>query len=287
MVNGQVELDCSDKRSVRGSLEERAAASLWDSKLSGTMVPPPRFTVESPTLASGYRVQSLNARRWGSIGRKIVGHKIGMTSIAIQKQFGIDHPTRGSLFDSMIYPSGAQVTLPPACSQGRAEGEIAFVMRYNLDAGRPTLNDTLDAIAYALPAIEIVNSRVANWDVTPFDFVADNAGAEFAILGSDRIAANARDLSMVTMEMELNGAIGSRGTGTDCLGSPVRALHWLVCHLIEHGSVLRKNDIVMSGSLGPALPVKSGDIVKVRIDNLAPVCVQFTDLRPNASQCAF
>src|SRR5665213_3568766 len=171
--------------------------------------------MENPNLASGYRVQLLNARRWGSTGGKMVGHKIGMTSIAIQKQFGIDHPTRGSLFDSMIHPSGAQVTFPPACSQGRAEGEIAFVMRHNLDAGRPTLNDTLDAVAYALPAIEIVNSRVANWDVTPFDFVADNAAAEFVILGSDQIAVNAGDLAIVIMEMELNGELGSRGTGAD------------------------------------------------------------------------
>lgn len=285
MLTGPVEPDCSPTRSAWNSPEERVAAAIWGAQSSGTTLPPPRLAMPNPTLAAGYRVQSLNARRRESTGGKMVGHKIGMTSIAIQKQFGIDHPTRGSLFDSMIHPSGAQAALPPACSQGRAEGEIAFVMRHDLDAGRPTLDDTLDAIAYALPAIEIVNSRVANWDVTPFDFVADNAAAEFAILGSDKIAVPACDLAMVTMEMELNGKIGCRGTGADCLGSPVRALHWLALHLIEHGGVLRKNDIVMSGSLGPALSVKPGDTVRVRIGDLAPVCVQFTEKRRNASQC--
>jgi 2-keto-4-pentenoate hydratase len=253
-----------------------AAASLWSAMSSGSTIPPPRLSMVNPGVAEGYRVQALNVRRWESIGRKVVGHKIAMTSAAIQKQFGVDHPTRGVLLDSMLLRSGARIFLPDGSLQGRAEAEVAFVLRHDLDAPRPAFDDTVNAIAHAYPAIEIVHSRVTNWDVTPFDFVADNAAAAFVILGSNEMQLKVHDPAMITMQMELNGQVSCRGTGADCLGSPLRALHWLALHLFEHGDSLKKDDLVMSGSLGPALPVKAGDNLNIRIDDLAPVCVQFS-----------
>ena len=254
--------------------DEKAAQALWEASAAGVMIAPPRLLAVKHDLACGYRIQALNVRRWQAIGWQVVGHKIGMTSAPIQKQFGIDHPTRGVLFDSMLHASGERLRFPAACSQGRAEGEIAFVLCDDLSAGSG-LGDTLDAIDYAVPAIEIVNSRIANWDVTAFDFVADNAAAEFVILGSDRIDCRTTDLTAVTMRMEVNGQNGSVGTGADCLGSPLLALEWLARHLVENGGSLKKGSIVMSGSLGPALRISTGDQVDMYLDDRAPVTVRF------------
>ena len=259
---------------LMSAADEKAAQALWDAVAAGVMIAPPRLLALNHDLASGYRIQALNARRWQAIGWQVVGHKIGMTSAPIQKQFGIDHPTRGVLFDSMLHASGARLSFPGACSQGRAEGEIAFVLRDDLSAAYG-LGDTLDAIDYAIPAIEIVNSRIANWDVTAFDFVADNAAAEFVILGNHQIDCRTTDLTAVRMRMDVNGQNGSVGTGADCLGSPLHALHWLARHLIENGDSLKKGSIVMSGSLGRALLVGAGDQVDMYLDDRAAVTVRF------------
>ncbi len=235
---------------------------------------PPRLLVADHDLASGYRIQALNVRRWQAIGRQVVGHKIGMTSAAIQQQFGIDHPTRGVLFSSMLHESGSRLRFPVACSQGRAEGEIAFVLRDDLSA-TPMLGDILAAIDYASPAIEIVNSRIAHWDVTAFDFVADNAAAEFVILGRERIDCRAANLNAMTMKLDINGQNRSVGSGAECLGSPLHALHWLAHHLIENDDSLKKGDIVMSGSLGPAVHVSAGDQVDMYLGDGVAVTVRF------------
>jgi 2-keto-4-pentenoate hydratase len=256
------------------SNDQHAAEALWSAAASGVAIAPPRLLAPDHDLASAYRIQALNVRRGQAIGRQVVGHKIGMTSAAIQKQFGIDHPTRGVLFSSMLHENGARLSFPVECSQGRAEGEIAFVLRHDLSRA-PALGDMLDAIDYAIPAIEIVNSRIAHWDVTAFDFVADNAAAEFVILGSQRMDCRAADLKTVTMKMAINGENRSVGIGADCLGSPLHALHWLAIHLIENDDSLRKGDIVMSGSLGPAIGVGVGDQVDMYLNDGAPVTVRF------------
>jgi 2-keto-4-pentenoate hydratase len=254
--------------------DENAAEALWGAASSGVAIAPPRLLVTDHDLASAYRVQALNVRRGQAVGRQVVGHKIGMTSPAVQKQFGIDHPTRGVLFSSMLHTSGARLSFPVECSQGRAEGEIAFVLRGDLSRP-PALDDMLDAIDYAIPAIEIVNSRIAHWDVTAFDFVADNAAAEFVILGSQRIDCRTADLKAVSMKMEINGENRSVGMGADCLGDPLNALHWLALRLIENDDSLRKGDLVMSGSLGPAIAVGAGDQVDMYLNDGAPVTVRF------------
>jgi 2-keto-4-pentenoate hydratase len=254
--------------------DENAAQALWNAVGSGVTIAPPRLLARNHDLAAGYRIQALNVRRWQAIGQQVVGHKIGMTSASIQKQFGIDHPTRGVLLGSMLHASGTRLSFPVGCSQGRAEGEIAFVIRDDLSAVS-LVGDMADAVEYALPAIEIVNSRIAKWDVTAFDFVADNAAAEFVILGNDRISCRTANFETFNMKMVVNGQTRSVGVGADCLGNPLHALHWLAVHLIENGDSLRKGDIVMSGSLGPAVGVGAGDQVDVYLNDGAAVTVRF------------
>ncbi len=197
-----------------------------------------------------------------------------MTSPSIQRQFAIDSPTSGVLLEKMIRRTGAQLDVRHVI-QGRVEGEVAFVMGRDVNSAHPTAEETLAAVARAFPAIEVVNCRIVNWDVTPSDFVADNAAAAFVVLGDTELELQALDLSQVHMEMRINEAVEARGVGSNCLGSPLLALHWLALHLLARGQSLQKGDLVMSGSLGPALPIKAGDAVQVRLDELPPVCVEF------------
>jgi len=268
-----VELSDYSRPTDLSSAEVFVAEALGNAIASGVTIAPPRLIVPNPDLASGYRIQALNVRRWQAIGRRVVGHKIGMTSTAIQKQFGIDHPTRGILFESMVHTSGARISFPVACSQARVEGEIAFVLRDDVNAVPATV-DLLDAIDYALPAIELVNSRIAQWDVTAFDFVADNAAAAFVILGTERIDCSPVSLTTSSMKMNINGQTRAVGVGADCLGSPLHALRWLAADLLENDDLLKKGDIVMSGSLGPAVRITAGDLVDMYLNDGGAVTVR-------------
>jgi 2-keto-4-pentenoate hydratase len=266
--------DVSDNGSAASSsAEEIVAQALWSAVELGVAIAPPRHLTANHSLASGYRIQALNVRRSQEAGRQVVGHKVGMTSTAIQKQFDIDHPTRGVLFSSMVHTSGARIGFPAACSQARVEGEIAFVLRDDVNAV-PAIADLVDAIDYAVPAIEIVNSRIAQWDVTAFDFVADNAAAAFVILGAESVDCSPVSLTASTMKMNINGQTRAVGIGADCLGSPLHALRWLAVHLLENADSLKKGDIVMSGSLGPAVRASAGDLVEMYLNDGAAVTVR-------------
>lgn len=253
--------------------ERSAAEDLWIAAERLTTVAAPRARLPEPSLDAGYRVQALNVERWRQAGRKDAGYKIAMTSLAVQRQVGVTHPTYGTLFADMICPSAAQI--PHALRQARAEGEIAFIMGEDV---LQQLSDVelQDAIAQAVPAIEVVDSRVLGWDVTAFDFVADNAAATFAVLGKDAIRPQCGAWKEIRMQLLVNEQLRSSGKGSDCLGSPLAALQWLSQHLIERGQHLKRGDVVMSGALGAAVAIQQGDAVEVRIDAYQAVRLDMT-----------
>lgn len=217
-------------------------------------------------------MQALNVARATAGGRVPAGYKVAMTSAIVQKQFGIDHPTSGVIFRDTIVRSGAKIETP---LQGRVEAEVAFEMAHDLELPEPTLAQVIACVARALPAIEIVDCRVSDWDVTSFDFVADNAAAAIVVLGTDEIAVSPDQLAAISMQIRINGTICATGCAAECNASPFQALHWLALHLIQNGNRLKAGDIVMSGSLGPAVPVSADDTVDVKVGATSPVRVQF------------
>jgi len=233
-------------------------------------VPPLRDALEPTDAAAAYTVQALNTAYWTAQGRRIVGRKVGLTAKTVQQQLGVDQPDFGVLFDDMAIGNGG--ALPAArVLQPKAEAEVAFVLSEDITSLEVSREQVERAIDYAVAAIEIVDSRIADWKITFADTVADNGSAAFFVLGDDRKALAGLDLRTCGMALEVNGAVVSLGAGVACLGHPLNAVTWLARTLAAQGVPLRKGDIVLSGALGPMATLKPGDHVQAAIGGLGAV----------------
>ncbi len=245
---------------------ELAATRLRNAYALGP-VGPLRDTMDASDIDSAYAVQSINTEFWRQAGRRVVGQKIGLTSIAVQRQLGVSQPDFGVLFDDMLILDGGTLNAASVI-QPKAEGEVAFVMGRDFDNPRATAVDLMAAIAYALPAIEIVDSRLKDWKITIADTVADNASSAFFVLGSQPQSLAGLDLLTCGMMLTLDGTVASVGAGAACLGHPLTAAAWLAATLSSRGQPLKAGDIVLSGALGPMVPIAPGNQVRVRIGGL-------------------
>ncbi|MFJ9542775.1 2-keto-4-pentenoate hydratase [Streptomyces sp. NPDC101225] len=253
----------------------KAADLLTEAVRTGTACPPVRTLFDDGgDLETAYAVQQLNVRRGLDVGRRIVGRKIGLTSVAVQRQLGVDQPDFGALFADMAVPDGGEVQLGRLL-QPKVEAEVALVLGRDLPERECTLVDVLRAVDFALPALEIVDSRVQDWDISLVDTVADNASCGLYVLGGTPVPLTRVDLRAATMAMTRNGATVSEGTGTDCLGSPVNSAVWLASVLAELGDPLRAGDLVLTGALGPMAAAAQGDVFEARISGLGSVRVGF------------
>lgn len=239
-------------------------------------IPPLSARTGLTDVDSAYAVQSTNTRIWVEQGRRIIGRKIGLTSEAVQRQLGVDQPDFGVLFADMAIEDGGEL-LASQVLQPRAEAEVALVMARDLDNPEATLDDVLAATAYALPAIEIVDSRIADWKISFFDTVADNASSGFFVVGSEPIRLGDFDLATCAMVLEVNGHEVSTGVGANCLGHPLAAAAWLVHTLSSFGETLRAGDIVLTGALGPMKPISPGDVVRTHITGLGSAMFRYTN----------
>ena len=246
-----------------------AALALRQAYTSGA-IQPLREYLEPTDAAGAYAVQELNTRFWESEGRLIVGRKAGLTAKAVQVQLGVDQPDFGVLFDDMRVPDGGHLD-PGRCLQAKAEAEIAIVLGADLPSPATTAADVAAAVASVHAAIEIVDSRIADWKITFADTVADNGSSAMFVLGSLRKPLAGLDLFTCGMALELNGEVASLGAGVACLGHPLNAATWLAQTLAARGEPLRKGDVVLTGALGPMVAIKPGDHVRATIGGLGSV----------------
>ncbi|MDT0485933.1 2-keto-4-pentenoate hydratase [Streptomyces doebereineriae] len=207
-------------------------------------------------------------------GATVVGRKIGLTSAAVQQQLGVDQPDFGILYDDMAYSGGDTVPYDSVL-QPRVEAEVAFVLKDDLADGPLDAEQVRAAIDYAVPALEICGSRVANWDISFGDTVADNASAGAYVLGPLRRTLAEAEPKEVGMEMTIDGEVVSTGSGEACLGDPINAVVWLARQAREFGEPLRAGQVVLSGALGPMCPVEPGATVTATLTGLGRVCVHF------------
>lgn len=252
---------------------EAAAARLRNAQESGLPCAPVRELIGDSDIAAAYAVQKINNDLRVSQGGRVVGLKIGLTSPAVQKQLGVDQPDFGLLFADTEVKNGGSV-LTSGILQPKAEAEIAFVMKRDL-VGEISEATAMEAIDYVVGAIEIVGSRVLNWDIRITDTVADNASASHFVLGDVRRDVNPLDLAAVKMQLHKNGDLVSEGVGAACLGSPLKALVWLAQTFADLGTPLKAGDIVLSGALGPMCAGEAGDTFVASIEGFGTVSFTF------------
>lgn len=252
----------------------KAADTLTEATRTGIACPPVRSLFADGDIDAAYAVQQLNVRHGVAAGRRPVGRKIGLTSPAVQRQLGVDRPDFGALFADMAVAEGSPV---PAgrLLQPKVEAEVALVLGSDLTQRDCTVADVIRATDFALPALEIVDSRITNWDITIVDTVADNASCGLYVLGGSPVPLTGVDLRAVTMTMTRDGEKVSEGTGADCLGSPLNAAAWLASTLAAMGDPLRAGDLVLTGALGPMVPAGPGQVFEAHISGLGSVRAGF------------
>ncbi|MEV5013447.1 2-keto-4-pentenoate hydratase [Streptomyces sp. NPDC053780] len=250
------------------------AAVLAEATRTGKPCPPVRSLLPEGDVGAAYAVQRRYVEGALADGRRLVGRKIGLTSPAVQRQLGVDQPDFGALFADMAVPEGQPIAAGRLL-QPKVEAEVALVLGADLPHDDPTVADLLRATAFALPALEIVDSRIADWDITIVDTVADNASCGLYVLGGTPVPLDRVDLRAVTMTLAKNGETVSQGSGADCLGSPLTAALWLASTLACLGDPLRAGDIVLTGALGPMAVAAEGDAFTAHIEGLGTVSADF------------
>jgi len=252
---------------------EEAAVRLRDA-YRGKPVAPLRDLLGPVDSDPAYAVQLINTRFWEAQGRRIVGRKIGLTASAVQKQLGVDRPDFGVLFQDMEIADGG-ILEPAEVIQPKVEAEVALIFARDLDKEDATAHDVFTAVECAVAAIEIVDSRIADWKITFADTVADNGSSAFFVLGTQRKPLPGLDLYTCGMALEVNGAIASLGAGAACLGHPLNAAAWLARTLAQRGEPIKAGDIVLTGALGPMVPLTCGTHIKATIGGLGSVNFHF------------
>lgn len=250
------------------------ADALWNAEETHEFISP--LTESYPDLSpdDAYRVQEQVLQyRLGS-GRKVVGKKVGLTSVAMQQMLGIDTPDYGMIFDNMVLEDGAEVAFD-SLQQPRVEPEITFFLKKTLKGPGVTVEDVLEATDYVVASLEVVGSRVADWKIKLADTIADNASHMAAVIGTKHVDTNGIDLINEGLVFEKNGEELSRGTGSAVLGNPANAVAWCANKLGEYGVPLNAGEFVMPGALVGMTPVVKGDTVTARFDNVGTVSIKF------------
>ena len=264
---------------VKGALvieqsREEIAGMLLGAYTSRQPVEPLTEKYDDLTMADAYEIQLLQVRRWLGAGARIKGHKVGLTSAAMQRQLGVGQPDYGHLLDSMFWLEHEPI---PAARflQPRVEPEIAFVLEKELRGPGVTAADAIGAAGYVLPALELIDSRIRDWRIGLLDTIADNASSAGVILGSSPVPLAGVDLRLAGCNLHKNGELAGTGAGGAVLGSPLTAVVWLANTLGERGVVLEPGQVILPGSVTAAIPVGPGDTVTATFAGLGSVTARF------------
>lgn len=253
---------------------DRAAERLYAAQASSSPIPPLSETYPDFDVAQAYSVQRRNLARHLAAGARLRGHKIGLTSAPMQQLLGVNEPDFGYVLDSMVLGDGGVVPRAGFCAP-RVEPEVAFLLRGPLRGPGVTVDEVMAATEAVAAALEIVDSRIADWRITLADTVADNASSGAVVLGGWVPIADAPPLPDTTAALYLNDALVETGQGTAVMGDPAAAVAWLANALAEYGTAIEAGQFVMSGSYTSAAFVEAGDCAVATITGLGAVRVTF------------
>ena len=252
------------------------ADRLWQAGIDRAPINP--ITDDHPELgvADAYAIQARNIERRVGDGRVIRGRKVGLTSRPMQELLGVSEPDFGVLLDDMFVEDGDEVPLETML-QPRVEAEMAFVIGRELAGPGVTTSNALTAIAGVLPAIEIVDSRIADWKIKLIDTVADNASSGKLVVGGQLTPVTGIDLRLVGVLVTRNGAVIDTGAGAAALGNPARCVAWLANKLATFGDSLHAGDVVLPGAVHRMVPVRPGDAFRAEFAHLGAVTARFSN----------
>lgn len=247
-----------------GAIAER----LFVAERTKTPIEPVRDEIGD--LGAAYQVQDLVRERWLADGRRMVGYKIGATSRAVREQFGLTEPDTGVLWADTVHGDGAEVSVTRLLMP-RIETEVAFVLDQDLSIQPATVIDVMRATAFLLPAMELADCRIRDWDTSAIDSVCDNGSGGGAVLGCRPVRPADVDLRSATAVMEIDGHVAAGGRGQACMGNPWLAMVWLADFLSNRETPLQAGDIVLTGALLAPQPLRAGTTVRSTIDALGTV----------------
>lgn len=253
---------------------QKAAVQL--AKAEKDKLPIPPFTTLMPEISveDAYGIQLLQIKEKLQQGAEIKGLKIGLTSKVMQDMFNVRTPDYGHVLDSMVYDEDQAVNMDNFI-QPKVEFEIAFILKEDLAGPGVTQEDVMAATDYVVPAIEIIDSRIENWQFKFEDTVADNGSSAGAILGKKRSSLTAVDLAAVEMTVYRNGERFDSAKGEAVMGHPAKAVAWLANAVAEYGIMLRAGQFILAGALSKAVPFKEEDVFKADFSELGEVAISF------------
>lgn len=229
---------------------------------------------EGMTIEDSYAVQDVWKRRGIEAGRTVVGRKIGLTSKVMQEATGITEPDYGVIFDDLVYETGSVIDFD-RYSNVRIEVELAFVLGKPLEGPGCTIFDVLDAASYAVPALEVLSSRIEMQDRTIVDTISDNAALGAMVTGGRPVPVDAIDLRWVSALLYRNESIEDSGVAAAVLGHPASGVAWLANKFAHHGDRLEADEIILAGSFTKPMWVERGDTVHADYGQLGAVTCRF------------
>ncbi|HYO35689.1 MAG TPA: fumarylacetoacetate hydrolase family protein [Geodermatophilus sp.] len=256
------------------ALLERIAGELAAAAATRTPVQPPATTYPGLSPEDAYAVAAVGIDRRRAAGARPVGHKIGLTSAAMQQMLGVDQPDYGALLDDMAVADGGSTSAARWC-QPRIEPEVAFRLRTRLSGPGLGIEEVLAATEAVAPALEIIDSRVADWAISWWDTVADNASSAAFVVGPWTPVGDAGDLAALDVTLAVDGEVVQEGSTAAVLGHPATAVAWLAEALAGHGAALEPGAVVLSGSCTRAVDVRPGTRVTATVGGLGRAAVDF------------
>ena len=253
---------------------DELAADLAEAERSRVPIAPLTDRNHTIDVVDAYEIQLINIRQRVAEGARVVGHKVGLSSKAMQQMMGVDEPDYGHLLDEMQAfedtPVKAGSYLYP-----RVEVEVGFVLAEDLPGAECTEDDVLAATAAFAPSIELIDTRITDWKIKLCDTIADNASSAGFVLGAGRVAPETVDIQSIDAVLTRNGEVVASGRSDAVLGNPVTAVAWLARKVEGFGVRLRKGDIVLPGSCTRAIDARPGDHFVAEFDGLGSVRLTF------------
>jgi 2-keto-4-pentenoate hydratase len=253
---------------------QELAAMLLAAEMSRKPMAPLTESDPGITVEEAYRIQLRMMEVKKSQGQVVVGKKIGITSRAMQVMLGVNEPDYGHILDGMVVPEGESIRAGDLI-QPRTEGEIAFILKEDLQGPGVTLTEVIRCSTGVIPALEVIDSRIRDWKIRLPDTVADNASSARIVLGGKVTPVLGLDLRTVGMVLEKNGEPAATAAGAAVLGNPAQAVAWLANKLAAYKIPLVKGEVILSGSLTAAVPVAAGDFIRADFGPLGDVKIKF------------